>query len=85
MKLNKLELLNSDYGKSIIECLYNYNEAVLDCDKHLIDVYSYQIQVHLLTLEAVFGIKYTYIRNDEYYGLFPENEHDYLIKVYIRR
>lgn len=85
MKLNKLELLNSTYGKSIIECLYNYNEAVLDCDKHLKDIYFRQLDVHILTLETLYDIKYKYIRTDEYYGLFTEDKSDYLIKVYLRR
>lgn len=81
MKLNKEELLNSEFGIRLQGCLIAWDMFIDAGNKEAAKIYQAQWELYQLAMKQFLGIEYHFTRTDEYLGACTEDESDWLFKV----
>lgn len=93
MKLNKEEFLQSEFGRSLKECLTIWDSALENLAKYAFCTPDYneaqekayicseKWDVYRMALKHFYGVDYHFTRTDEYFGVCTEDEKDWLFKI----
>lgn len=93
MKLNKEEFLQSELGRSLKNCISQWDKAFNNLSKygfgtpdydevqHASGFYMGKWHVFRMALKQFYGVEYNFTRTDDYFGLCTEDEKDWLFKI----
>lgn len=92
MKLNKIEFLNTEFGREMVVCAGRidiYCRELSGCDLFSYDYNMYlslrseelaRLEVFKLAVKQFYSVEYCFTRTDDYYGLVTEDGLDWLLK-----
>lgn len=83
MKLDE-RFLDTDLGKSLIECLDGYRNAMLYSNRYKIESYTNKLKSLFMIIGAKYDVTLIFYQDKSYYAIAVDGEPDYVIKIYKR-
>jgi hypothetical protein len=94
-KLNKEKFLKTEFGSNLMECVTAWDHWITELGKFTPNATGReykeaqkaanwcqaQWEVYQLAMKQFYGIEYCFNRTDEYFGVYTEDETDYLFEI----